>query len=492
MHLVYTIFLIYASYFLEMKILNKVREVYRDLKERLIKIHPSIKRDRIRNFDNSDFNEDNFKKKLFFTVISLFLIFLFTISYVFLRVNVNNEDESQNENIPPLKIVIPYPNNAINIDDYEILKYKIKVGDNLLNVLTQNVGISNDDAFKVLNSLKKVYNVAQLKADQIIDLKYRILVSQNEEGQIEEKVVLEELKLIPDDKEKEVVVSLVGNNYEARKNDISLNKNYLKYKVTIRNSLFSDGIDAGVPASVMVDFIKFFSFDIDFQRDLREGDTFEVLFESYYTDDGKKVKDGDILYASINNQNKNFEIYKFGNNYYDKNGQSVQKSLLKTPVNGARISSGFGMRKHPILGYSKMHMGKDFAAPIGTPIFAAGSGTIVKAQFWSTWGNYIRIRHTNGYETEYAHASKIVPGIKPGVKVRQGQVIAYVGTTGRSTGPHLHYGVIYNNQRISPDRVKSLPTVRLIGGDLINFKKVADKIDLYRLNIPNQNLRLKI
>lgn len=474
-----------------MRILDKIRKTYHLLKGKLATINPLPKKNKIRDFDNSDFNEENFKKRLFFTVISLFLICLFAVSYIFLKINAVDETGNVDENIPPLKIIIPYPNNAINIDDYEILKYKIKSGDNLINILTQNIGISNSDAFKILGSLKKVYNTSQLKAGQIIDFKYRILVSQNEEGQIEEKIVLEELKLIPDVKEQEVVVSLVGNNYEARKNNISLNKNYLKYKVVIKESLFNDGVEAGISPSVMLDFIKFFSFDIDFQRDLRKGDTFEILFESYYTDDGKKIKDGDILYANINNQNKDFEIYKFGNNYYDQNGQSVQKSLLRTPVNGARISSGFGVRKHPVLGYSKLHAGKDFAAPIGTPIFAAGAGTVVKAQFWSTWGNYVRIRHTNGYETEYAHASKIAPGIKPGVKVRQGQTIAYVGTTGRSTGPHLHYGVIYNDKRINPDRVKSLPTVRLIGGDLISFKKAAEKIDLYRLNIPNQNLKLK-
>ncbi|HSQ97446.1 MAG TPA: peptidoglycan DD-metalloendopeptidase family protein [Rickettsiales bacterium] len=474
-----------------MKIFDKIVSVYLVFKEKFSKLIFLQNTNKIRNFDNSDFLEEEFKKKLLFVVIFLFIIILFVSTYIFIWINIGDDSEALDENVSPLKIVIPYPNNAINIDDYEIIKYKIKNGDILLNILTKNVGISNNDAFEVLSALKKVYNVSQLKAGQIIDLKYRILVSQGEGGQIEEKVVLEELKLTPDDREKEVVVSLNNDKYEARKNKVALNKSFLKYKVTINENLFSDGVAAGVPPSIMLDFIKFFSFDIDFQRDLRQGDTFEVLFESYYTDDGKKVKDGDILFASINNQNKNFEIYKFGNNYYDGNGQSVQKSLLKTPVNGARISSGFGMRKHPILGYSKFHAGKDFAAPIGTPIFAAGSGTVVKAQFWSTWGNYVRIRHTNGYETEYAHASKIVPGIKPGVKVKQGQVIAYVGTTGRSTGPHLHYGVIYNNQRINPDRVKSLPTVRLIGKDLINFKDALVKTDLYRLNIPNQNLRLK-
>jgi murein DD-endopeptidase MepM/ murein hydrolase activator NlpD len=450
-----------------------------------------LKKDSIKNFDNSDVNDDNFKRNLFFTVIFLFFGVAFVTSYVFIKFGFGNE-EGLDSDTAPLKIVIPYPNNAINIDDYEILKYRIEGGDNLLNVLIKNVGISNNDAISVLVALKKFYNVSQLKVGQVVEFKYRILVGQNSEGRIDERVLLEEMRLTLDNREKEIVVSLTEDGkYEAKEDKVSINRNFLKYKVTIRDSLFSDGLAAGVPANVMLDFIKFFSFDIDFQRDLREGDTFEVLFESYYTDEGKKVKDGDILYANITTHGKIFEIYKFGNNYYDKNGQSVQKSLLKTPINGARVSSNFGVRRHPILGYSKLHAGKDFAAPIGIPIFAAGSGTIVKAQFWSTWGNYVRIRHTNGYETEYAHASKIASGIKPGVRVRQGQVIAYVGNTGRSTGPHLHFGILYKNTRINPDRVKSLPTVRLIGKDLINFKITKEEVDLYRLNIPNQNLKLK-
>lgn len=434
--------------------------------------------------------ENYFNKKMLIVSIGIFLLVFFVFSYLFLTKKITEENSIEIEEIPPLKIVVPYPNNTINIDDYEILKYKLKSGDNLLNILTKNIGISMEDAFNILNSLKKVYNVSQLKAGQTLEVKYKIIVSQNLSGDIEEKKIIEELKL-PDEKDKEVIVSHVDGKYEARKSNITLNKSYLKYKVKINESLFTDGLDAGVPANIMLDFIKFFSFDIDFQRDLRKDDTFEVLFESYYTNEGKKVKDGDILFASIDNQGRIYEIYKFGNNYYGKNGQSVQKSLLKTPVNGARISSNYGYRKHPILGYSKLHAGKDFAAPVGTPIFAAGSGTVVKAQFWSTWGNYVRIKHVNGYDTEYAHASKIAPGIKPGVKVRQGQVIAYVGSTGRSTGPHLHYGVLYNNKRINPDRVKSLPIVKLMGKEMANFKNAADKIDLYRMNIPNQNLRLK-
>ena len=451
---------------------------------------------RIGDFDNSDFRDEQFKKNILFATIFIFLIVLFALLYIFFKNTSIEKANEENNILPPLKIVVPYPNNSINIDDYEILKYNIKQGDNLSNILTKEIKISNSDAYSVLMALKNIYNVSQLKVGQTIEIKYRVIINQNEKGEIEEKVLLEELKIELTEKEEEIIVDLNKDNiYQARKNKISLNKNYLKYKVKITDSLYNDGISAGIPAGIMVDFIKFFSFDIDFQRDLRGGDEFEILFEIYSTDDGKKIKDGNIIFAHLENQGRIYDIYRYningGTYYFNSNGQSAQKSLLKTPINGARISSNFGFRKHPILGYNKLHSGKDFAAPTGTPIFAAGSGTVVKAQFWSSFGNYVRIKHVGGYETEYAHASKIASGIRPGVKVKQGQVIAYVGTTGRSTGPHLHFGVIYNNKRINPDRVKSLPTIKLVGKDLINFKKEVEKINLYRTNIPNQNLRLK-
>lgn len=485
-----------------MKILNKL---YRLLKP-TDKGPSSLKYKKITNFDNADFREEKFKKNVLFTTICLFLVFLFTFLYIFFKYNISDDSDMIDEELPPLKIVIPYPNNSINIDDYEILKYQVKSGDNLINVLTKEVGISNSDAYNVLTALKKVFNVSQLKAGQIINLKYRILINQDKNGKIDEKIVLEELKLEPDEKETEIVVNLGKNDtYEAKKSKISLNKNYLKYKVKINDSLYIDGLEAGIPASVMLEFIKLFSFDIDFQRDLRKGDKFEILFESYTTDNGKRVKDGDILFASLENQGVKYEMYRYNQNnsanYFNKSGQSVQKSLLKTPINGARISSGFSIRrKHPVLGYTRAHKGIDFAAPVGTPFYAAGSGTVTKIvrhcrvgekRCNGGFGNYVSLRHTNNYTTEYAHISRIPSNIRVGTKVKQGQTIAYVGNTGMTTGPHLHYGVIYNGKRINPNRVKSLPSIKLIGKDLINFQKEVDKIDLYRLNIPNQNLRLK-
>jgi len=465
-----------------------------------------LKHKEISNFDNADFRDEDFKRNILFTIIFLFLAFLFIFLYIFFKYNVSEEDDEMREELPPLRIVVPYPNNSINIDDYEILKYKIKVGDNLTNVLTKEVGIPTADAINILEALKNVFNVSQLRAGQTITIKYRTLIDQNKDGNISEKVILEELVINTNEKDMEVIVSLGKDNiYEARKSKILLNKNYLKYKVKINDSLYADGIEAGIPAGVMIEFIKLFSFDIDFQRDLRKGDSFEILFESYTTDSGKKIKDGNILFASLENQGTKYEMYRYNPNnnpnYFNKNGQSVQKSLLKTPINGARISSGFSTRrKHPVLGYTRAHKGIDFAAPIGTPFYAAGSGTVTKVvknckvgqrRCNGGFGNYISVRHTNNYTTEYAHISRISNNIKVGTKVKQGQTIAYVGNTGITTGPHLHYGVVYNGERINPNRVKSLPSIKLVGKDLINFQKEVEKIDLYRLNIPNQNLRLK-
>ena len=486
-----------------MSILNKIYKFFADRRNSLGTPVYNIK---VESFDNADFREEKFKKNILFTILSLFLIVTFLFLYVVFRQNIEEKEEEIDNPLPPLKIVIPYPNNSINIDDYEVLKYKIKAGDSLFGVLTKEVGISNNDVYNILNELKKVYDVSGLKAGQIINIKYRILINQDDSGKIEDKVILEELRIEPDFSEQEIVVSYDDNDkYTARRSRVSLNKSYMKYKVKINESLYNDGLEAGIPANIMLEFIKMFSFDIDFQRDLRKGDTFEVLFESYYTDDGKKIKDGDILFATLNNQGRDFEMYKFdddkGAGYFNKNGQSVQKSLLKTPINGARISSGFSTRrKHPVLGYTRAHKGIDFAAPIGTPFYAAGSGTVTKVvrgcrvgerRCNGGFGNYVSIRHTNNYTTEYAHISQVASNIKVGTKVKQGQVIAYVGNTGITTGPHLHYGVIYDGQRINPDRVKSLPSIKLIGKDLINFNKETEKIDLYRLNIPNQSLRIR-
>jgi len=235
--------------------------------------------------------------------------------------------------------------------------------------------------------------------------------------------------------------------------------------------------------------INLYAYDIDFQRDIKSGDKFEMLVESFFDETGKKIKDGNVLFSSLTLKDKTVETYlhKVGDRfeYFDSQGNSVRKSLLRTPVNGARISSGFGMRRHPILGYSKMHKGADFAAPTGTPILAAGSGSITYMGVKGGYGNYVQIKHNNDYSTAYGHASRFNKKFRNGSKVKQGDIIAYVGSTGRSTGPHLHFEVIYKGSQINPAKVKATSGIRLSGKDLIKFKLSKSEIDGYRKNIPN-------
>jgi murein DD-endopeptidase MepM/ murein hydrolase activator NlpD len=242
----------------------------------------------------------------------------------------------------------------------------------------------------------------------------------------------------------------------------------------------------------MLNMINLYSFDVDFQRDIRGGDKFEVLFESFYDEKGNRVKDGDVLFASLNLEKKRtLDMYlnksSGKNEYFDAKGNSVRKSLLKTPINGARISSGFGARRHPILGYTKMHKGIDFAAPMGTPIFAAGSGTITHYGLRGGYGNFVQIRHNAEYSTGYGHASRFVKKLRLGSKIKQGETIAYVGSTGRSTGPHLHYEIIFKGKPVNPANVKSTSGLRLAGKDLKRFLESKVQIDSYLQNIPNQN-----
>ncbi|WP_246135402.1 M23 family metallopeptidase [Pararhodospirillum oryzae] len=263
-----------------------------------------------------------------------------------------------------------------------------------------------------------------------------------------------------------------------------------RYDGTIHSSFFEAGMKAGAPQRVLADMIRIFSYDIDFQRDLREQDTFEMFFEQMDTDDGRTVRTGDLLYASMTVSGKRYSLYRFedsdgGVDYYNEKGEGIRKALLRTPINGARLSSGFGMRRHPILGYSKMHKGVDFAAPTGTPIYAAGDGVIERAGPTNGYGNYIRLRHTAEFSTAYGHMSRFASGMRPGVRVRQGQVIGFVGSTGRSTGPHLHYEILRGNAQVNPMNVRFAASKALLGKDLAAFRKERERIAVAFRNTPS-------
>ena len=253
------------------------------------------------------------------------------------------------------------------------------------------------------------------------------------------------------------------------------------YEVKIDKSIYSSLKQVEVPDNIIMEFVQLFSFDIDFQRDIRNGNSLKIMFDQYYDKYDNVVKTGSIYFAEINLLSSSYELYRFKSQdmveYFNADGKSATKALMKTPINGARLSSGFGMRKHPILGYNKKHQGVDFAAPTGTPIMAAGTGHIEFVGNNGGAGKYIRIKHLNGYKTSYSHLSKYASGIKKNVRVTQGQTIGYVGNTGLSTGPHLHYEVIYNGERINPMKMKLPSGKKLEGENLKNFLLFKEKTD---------------
>ena len=272
------------------------------------------------------------------------------------------------------------------------------------------------------------------------------------------------------------------NEFLVKENILQLYKKEVVVKNTIKNNLYTSAVESGVEPNIIVEFARVFGFEVDFQRDIRKGDWFEILYEKF-EDDNNRVRDtGKILYASMYVNGNEINLYNFNYNnkeeYYDIKGKSITKSLMKTPINGARLSSTFGMRKHPILGYNKMHRGTDFAAPSGTPIMASGSGTVTRARWCGGGGNCVKIKHNSTYETIYAHMKAFAKGIKEGRKVRQGQIIGYVGSTGLSTGPHLHYEVLVNGKKVNSQRLK-LPSGKILKGEeREQFELDRIKIDL--------------
>ena len=258
---------------------------------------------------------------------------------------------------------------------------------------------------------------------------------------------------------------------------------YKEGKIT--TSLYNASINLNIKPGVIIDFARLYGFQVDFQRDIWKNDSFQIIYEEFKNVEGKVIETGDIIYANLNLQNNDIQLYKFEYeknkiDYFDENGKSMRKTLMKTPINGARLSSSYGKRKHPILGFTKMHTGTDFAAPTGTPIMASGDGLIVRAKWCGGGGNCVKIKHNSVYQTVYAHMSKFGRGIKKGVRVKQGQIIGYVGSTGLSTGPHLHYEVIENGKKINSQKLK-LPSGKILKGEqrkLFEVNKI--KIDVLK------------
>lgn len=356
----------------------------------------------------------------------------------------------------------------------------IDKGDTLMAALLR-AGTSSEEAQDAVEAFRTVYDPRKIRAGQALKLSF----AADEDGKT--RLASLSLDLSP---EHAVIVALAGDGrFRAEEVQRPVEIEKTRATATITSSLYEAAADAGLPVSVLMDLIRVFSYDVDFQRDIQKDDSFEILFERVYTTSGELVREGPILYASLALGGKKLELFRFETadgraDYFDATGQSVRKALLRTPIDGARLSSTYGMRKDPILGYSKMHRGTDFAAPKGTPIVAAGDGVIEMIGRNGGYGKYVRIRHNGDYATAYAHLSAFAKGLKKGSRVTQGEVIGYVGATGRATGPHLHYEVLVDGEQVNPLSVK-LPTgEKLAGAELARFTKERTRILAELDNLP--------
>ena len=340
---------------------------------------------------------------------------------------------------------------------YKIYNHKIKSGETFDKILS-NYSIDKEEVKTLKKSLINKININKLNTNQ----KIQITLDQTN-NKIKEFI----FKISNTEK-----IYLSRNDENTKFNQkiltIKLDKKIIYKENIILQSLYKASTDQNIPPNTIIEFARIYGFQIDFQRDIRKEDKFQIMYEVFIDKNKKVIETGEILYANLKLSGQDNPLYYFNEEdhegHYDKNGKSVQKALMKTPINGARLSSSFGMRKHPIDGFNKMHRGTDFAAPKGTPIMASGNGIIKKVGWCGGGGNCIKIRHNSTYETVYAHMSKFARGIKNGVRVKQGQTIGYVGSTGKSTGPHLHYEVIVNGKKVNSQKLK-LPSGKILKGN---------------------------
>jgi len=335
------------------------------------------------------------------------------------------------------------------------ITHKVSKGETF-NKILNNYKIPKSEIQKIIKILSKENKLNNLKTNQIIIF----TIDQSENNKITNL-------LFPVSRTKRIQLTRdsISENFKKKEIVTNLNKKIIFQEGKILKSLYKTAIDLGIQANVIIEFARIYGFQVDFQRDIRKGDNFQIMYEVFEDDEGKIFETGNVIFADLILRNQKNTLYYFDKKnsagHYDKNGKSVKKALMKTPINGARLSSSFGMRKHPIDGYNKLHKGTDFAAPLGTPIMASGNGTITRAKWCGGGGNCIKIKHNSTYETIYAHMKSFAKGIKVGKKVRQGQIIGFVGSTGMSTGPHLHYEVIVNGKKVNSQKLK-LPSGKVL------------------------------
>ena len=357
---------------------------------------------------------------------------------------------------------------------YKNIDHKISSGETFDKILN-NYSIPNEEINQIKKKLNSDYNINNLRPN--LEIKITIDQSNN-------KKITSFLFPVSRTEKIQLTRNLDNNLFEKKIIITNLNKKIVFKEGKITQSLYKTAIDLKVQPNVIIEFARIYGFQVDFQRDIRKNDNFQIMYEVFEDDDGKIFETGNIIFADLKLSGKNNALYYFekkgSEGHYDENGKSVEKALMKTPINGARLSSAFGMRKHPIDGFNKMHRGTDFAAPMGTPIMASGSGLITRARWCGGGGNCIKIKHNSTYETIYAHMKNFARGIKEGIRVKQGQIIGYVGSTGKSTGPHLHYEVVVNGKKVNSQKLK-LPSGKTLKGkerEIFEVEKI--KLDVLK------------
>ena len=423
----------------------------------------------------------NLKKitKLFQKNLEILFLFLLIIITIISTTYYNNKKNLINKNYKNAINNIYFQKTINHIfynltPRYKSINHKISSNetfDKILNIYS----ITSDEIIKIKKELKSEYNLNNLKTN----LEIKLIIDESNNKKITSLIFP-----VSRTKKIQLIRNLETDLFEKKIIITNLNKKIIFKEGKILQSLYRTAIDLNIQPNIIVKFARIYGFQVDFQRDIRKNDSFQIMYEVFEDDNGKIFETGKIIFTDMKLSGVNNSLYYFdkkgSEGHYDESGKSVKKALMKTPINGARLSSAFGMRKHPILGYNKMHKGTDFAAPMNTPIMASGDGVIIRSRWCGGGGNCVKIKHNSTYETIYAHMKTFARGIREGVRVKQGQVIGYVGSTGNSTGPHLHYEVVENGKKINSHKLK-LPSGKKLKGEereIFEVKKI--KIDVLK------------
>jgi murein DD-endopeptidase MepM/ murein hydrolase activator NlpD len=414
------------------------------------------------------------KKNVEITFLLLLLLFTITSTAFY-----NNHKKSINKNYRNVINNIYFQKSVTQIFNnltprYKSVDHKISSGETFDKILNK-YSISSEEILEIKKSLNSDYNLNNLKTN--LDIKFTI-------DQSNSKKIIFFLFPISRTEKIQLTKNLDTNLFEKKTIITNLNTKIVFKEGKITQSLYKTAVDLNVQPNIIIEFARIYGFQVDFQRDIRKNDNFQIMYEVFEDDNGKVFETGNIIFANLKLSGINNSLYYFdkkgSEGHYDENGKSVEKALMKTPINGARLSSAFGMRKHPIDGFNKMHRGTDFAAPMGTPIMASGSGVITRARWCGGGGNCVKIKHNSTYTTIYAHMKNFARGIKEGARVKQGRIIGYVGSTGKSTGPHLHYEVVVNGKKVNSQKLK-LPSGKILKNKERKIFEVAKiKLDVLK------------